>query len=151
MFALVPEFRSEGLLVSLYQSTWKTNENWNVFCQIFVMKMDGNMPYFVYLTPPAKQHRRIWVKKSHESAKMCDTVEIEQSTAKHVHILTGNRWLAEGYPQTLSANVLRMFRKLSILTFWERYLLTLSGLSANVHVTLTLFCWVGRRRACKSG
>ena len=37
----------------------------------------GNMPYFVYLTPPAKQHRRIWVKKSHESAKMCDTVKID--------------------------------------------------------------------------
>ena len=54
---------------------------------------------------------------------------------------TCNRWLAEGYPLTLSANVLRTFRKLSILTFWERYLLTLSGLFANV--LLTLFCWVG--------
>ena len=49
--------------------------------------------------------------------------------------------LAEGYPLTLSANILRTFRKLSILMFWERYLLTLSGLSANV--LLTLFCWVG--------
>ena len=52
-----------------------------------------------------------------------------------------SRRLAEGYPLTLSANVLRTFRKLSILTFWERYLLTLPGLSANV--LLTLFCWVG--------
>ena len=50
-------------------------------------------------------------------------------------------WLAEGYPLMLSAKVLRTFRKLSILTFWERYLLTFSGLSANV--LLTLFCWVG--------
>ena len=46
----------------------------------------------------------------------------------------------------LSANVLRTFRKLSILTFWERYLLTLSGLSANV--LLTLFCWVGTASSC---
>ena len=41
----------------------------------------GSMPYFVYLTPPAKQHRRIWVKKSHESTQMCDTAKIEHSTA----------------------------------------------------------------------
>ena len=50
-------------------------------------------------------------------------------------------WLTEGYPLMLPANVLRTFRKLSILKFWERYLLTLSGLSANI--LLTLFCWVG--------
>ena len=49
--------------------------------------------------------------------------------------------LAEGYLQTLSGNVLRTFRILSIITFWERYLLTLSGLST--HVLLTLFYWVG--------
>ena len=42
----------------------------------------GSMPYFVYPPPPAKQHRRIWVKKSHESTKMCDTMKIEHSTAK---------------------------------------------------------------------
>ena len=134
------------------------------------------MPYFVYPTPLAKQHRRIWVKKSHESTKMCDTAKLEHSTAKPcpyfwgiVYIITHERakhdkicwviwmlsdnlpvtnvsWrLAEGYPLTLSANVLRTFRKLSILTFWERYLLTLSRLSANV--LLTLFCWVGKRYA----
>ena len=42
----------------------------------------GNMSYFVYPTSPLKQHRIIWVKQSHESAKMCDTVKIEHSTAK---------------------------------------------------------------------
>ena len=63
-------------------------------------------------------------------------------------MLSGNQpvtmisWrLAEGYPLTSSANVLKTFRKLSIVPFWERYLLTLSGLSATV--LLTLFCWVG--------
>ena len=129
----------------------------------------GSMPYFVYPTPPAKQHRRIWVKKSHESTKMCDTAKNKAQHSKPcpyiwglVYIITHEKakqdkifecypvtnrkpivswWLAEGYPLTLSANVLRTFRKLSILTFWERYLLTLSGLSANV--LLTLFCWVG--------
>ena len=42
----------------------------------------GSMTYFVYPTPPAKQRRKIWVKKSHESTKMCDTAKIEHSTAK---------------------------------------------------------------------
>ena len=42
----------------------------------------GSMPYFVYPTPPAKQHRRIWEKKSHESTKICDTAKIEHNTAK---------------------------------------------------------------------
>ena len=72
--------------MSLYQSTLKTNENQNVLLDICDENI-GNMAYFVYRTLPAKQHRRVWVKKSHESAKMCDTVKIEQSTAKRVHIL----------------------------------------------------------------
>ena len=42
----------------------------------------GSMPYFVYPTPPAKQHRRICVKKSHECTKMRDTAKIEHSTEK---------------------------------------------------------------------
>ena len=42
----------------------------------------GSMPYFVYPTPPAKQYRRICVKKSHESTKMYDTAKIEHSTEK---------------------------------------------------------------------
>ena len=42
----------------------------------------GNMLCFTYPTPPARQHRRIWVKKSHVSAKMRDTAKIEHSTAK---------------------------------------------------------------------
>ena len=31
MFAEVPEFASDGLLVSLYQSIWKISENHNDF------------------------------------------------------------------------------------------------------------------------
>ena len=53
------------------------------------------------------------------------------------HQVTNSWRLAEGYPLTLSANVLRTFGKLSILTFWERYLLTLSALSANVLLTFS--------------
>ena len=51
--------------------------------------------------------------------------------------------LAEDYPQTLSANILRTFRKLSIITFWERYLLTLSRLSANILLAFSLYDFVG--------
>ena len=65
----------------------------------------GNMPYFVYPTPPVKQHRRIWVKKSHESTKMCDTAKIENSTHKRekqdkifwvIWMLSGNQPVTDG-------------------------------------------------------
>ena len=71
MFALVPEFASEGLHVNLYQSTWKNLRKLKCFFLLDICDENvGSMPYFVYPTPPAKQHRRIWVKKSHESTKV---------------------------------------------------------------------------------
>ena len=66
----------------------------------------GSMPYFVYPTPLAKQHRRIWVNKSYESTKNVWYSENRAQHSKIVSIFLGDSLLNHTWKGKTGQNIL---------------------------------------------
>ena len=144
----------------LYQSTWETNES--NFCEIFEMKLSE----ICHLSNPHCQlTQKNIMNKSYESANiyLSDIAKIKHGTemqcpyfvrsSAYTYMKGQNNtffrlfkccWVTDGYMMVnwkLSANVIRTFRKLFTVTFWEHYSLTLFGLSGNVLLTFYFVGW----------